>query len=57
MAKARGIKKVCLELDLEEEEAQYLKLLLQNYLGPGDEPITQQRIRQIVFIAIKEALG
>lgn len=44
------------EMELTEAEAIYLKDLLQNYLGEGEESNRDMRIRRLLFEGLREAL-
>lgn len=59
MADVRTRKTIIVEMDLEENEAQYLKNLLENYLGDSllDEPKDDYVIREGLFYQLRSALG
>ena len=56
MAKSITNKTVEIELYLEEEEARFLKGLLQNHLGSGEESSHNYHIRYNLFETLKDAL-
>lgn len=56
MAKAKISKKITLELS--EQEANYIKDMLQNYLfvEDGPEPEPESKMRKDIYVAIQETL-
>jgi len=56
MAVAKVRKEVVIELDLSREEAEYLKNLLQNHLGSGEEPRDHYDLRSELFTTFQTAL-
>lgn len=56
MARAEIEKQIMVVLTLDEDEADYLTELLQNYLGGGEEPSDDQELRHNLFTALKNAM-
>ncbi|AUG85290.1 hypothetical protein FDJ20_gp088 [Vibrio phage Thalassa] len=57
MAKATIKKEVTVTLTLTQNEARYLKGLLQNWLGEFEEPADHKELRNELFNEINQALG
>jgi hypothetical protein len=56
MAESRARKTLVVELDLTEEEAKWLRGLLQNYLGEGEEPKEHYDYRNALWHALASSL-
>lgn len=60
MADAHMTKSVKVTLILNENEAKYLRGMLQNYLGgdnPSDEPVNEHEMRSTIWDCLNDALG